>query len=73
MQKPTSHKSKAVQFMELREQLMHLEHNLVVLQENMDITTKQIPSIRKLTTLHSAMFMSAGTVLNPSTPENTSK
>lgn len=41
--------------MELREQLKQLEQTAVKLHDNMDTTIKQIPSIRKLTTLQSAV------------------
>ncbi|CAO3646484.1 unnamed protein product [Mucor fragilis] len=58
--------------MELREQLKQLEQTAVKLHDNMDTTIKQIPSIRKLTTLQSAVFLSAGKVLNTA-PENTPK
>ncbi|KAL9550278.1 hypothetical protein MBANPS3_004802 [Mucor bainieri] len=61
----TAHKSKAMQFVELREQMKQLEQTAVRLHHNMDTTIKQVPSIRKLTTLQSAVFMSAGRVLNP--------
>ncbi|KAK4510870.1 uncharacterized protein ATC70_005305 [Mucor velutinosus] len=72
MQPSAAHKSKAMQFMELREQLKQLEQTTVKLSDNMDTTIKQVPSIRKLTTLQSAVFLSAGRVLNPP-PEATPK
>ncbi|GAN01172.1 hypothetical protein MAM1_0005d00603 [Mucor ambiguus] len=72
MQPSTTHKSKAMQFMELREQVKQLEQTAVKLRDNMDTTIKQVPSIRKLTTLQSAVFLSAGRVLNPPF-ENTKK
>ncbi|OAD08272.1 hypothetical protein MUCCIDRAFT_105230 [Mucor lusitanicus CBS 277.49] len=71
MQPPTTPKSKVMQFMELREQLKQLEQTTLKLNDNMDTTIKQVPSICKLTTLQEAMFLSAGRVLNPPPSENT--
>ncbi|KAI8644666.1 hypothetical protein BD408DRAFT_413075 [Parasitella parasitica] len=73
MKNSTAYASKKMQYAELRNGLDKLDQNMKKMDENMRKTVEQMPSIRKLGTLHSSLYMSAGSVLKSNENENASQ
>ncbi|KAI9032703.1 hypothetical protein CLU79DRAFT_883254 [Phycomyces nitens] len=56
--------SKQAHYARLNVQLGELEKSIKKLQENLQVTTEQIPAFRKLGTLHSSILMASSRVLS---------
>ncbi|KAL0089620.1 hypothetical protein J3Q64DRAFT_1729448 [Phycomyces blakesleeanus] len=70
---PSSLTSKQVHYARLNVQLSELEKNIKKLQENLQVTAEQIPSFRKLGTLHSSILMSSSRVLSENDTTETNR
>ncbi|KAI8973473.1 hypothetical protein BDF20DRAFT_914914 [Mycotypha africana] len=56
--------SKKLYYAKLRKELKKLNENLTKLDSNLKTTAEQVPSIRKMGTLHSSMLMSVQSVIH---------
>ncbi|KAI8391547.1 uncharacterized protein BYT42DRAFT_557258, partial [Radiomyces spectabilis] len=62
--KSATYNSKKLHYANLHSQLEQLEKNITRLQSNIKVTADQVPSFRKMASVHSAMFMAASRVMN---------
>ncbi|KAI7898793.1 uncharacterized protein BX663DRAFT_523485 [Cokeromyces recurvatus] len=63
---PTIYASKKMHYAQLREEIDKLNKNIKQLEANIKVTAEQVPTFRKMGSLHASILMSVKSVLNDS-------